>query len=262
MATFKTYKSYWHFAHSIAKSYRYAFAIEAVEFLQQLKAKLEEDPAHLSQGAKLCRAQVGHNYGSLKDDKGNIVDHVPCAFGPERMKPQRDRAKEGRVNPKGIPCLYLCTDQETAIAEVRPAQGQLVSVGYFKILKDCKLASFTVERNRHVIYLNEPPADKVDDIVLGDLTYAFSRPVTPDDQIADYAPTQVIAEYVRHLGYDGVYYRSNLGPGMNIALFDVDAAALKACDLITINDIKYSFSQADNTYFVVNKADEGNDTLN
>jgi hypothetical protein len=24
----------------------------------------------------------------------------------ERMKPLKDRAQEGRVNPKGIPCLY------------------------------------------------------------------------------------------------------------------------------------------------------------
>jgi len=31
------------------------------------------------------------------------------------MKPLRDRAYEGRVNPKGVPCLYLATDPETAM---------------------------------------------------------------------------------------------------------------------------------------------------
>src|ERR1039458_6332974 len=36
------------------------------------------------------------------------------------MKPKPEKAKEGRVNPKGIPCLHLATHEDTAMSEVRP----------------------------------------------------------------------------------------------------------------------------------------------
>jgi hypothetical protein len=248
MALFKSHKGYRNFSDSIRNKYRYAFGKEAVEFLIQLEAKLREDPGELKQGTTLCRAQLGHDYRPLLDDKRNIIDEVPCAFKPQRMKPLKDRAKDGRVNPKGIPCLYLSTNRETAIAEIKPATGQYVSVGYFEINKDCKLANLVIEKRSRSIYIGDPPEDKIEEIVLGDVTYAFSRPVQSDEQTADYAPTQVIAEHLRRAGFDGIYYRSNLGPGMNIALFDIDAADLKACDLFEIGEIKYAFSLADSTY--------------
>ncbi len=43
----------------------------------------------------------------------------------ERMKPRKDRAQEGRVNPKGIPCLYVATDAETD--DGNPALGRFSS---------------------------------------------------------------------------------------------------------------------------------------
>jgi hypothetical protein len=253
MPAFKSHKCYWQFADSIINKYRYAIHADAAEFLQQLEIKLKEDPGILKKGTKLCRAQIGHDFRPLMDNEGNAVDQIPCAFKQERMKPLRNRAKDGRINPKGIPCLYLSTNLETAIAEVRPAQGQFLSLGYFEVLRDCTLANFTVERNRHIIYLDEPPEEKIEEIVLGDLTNAFSKPVNSGDQTAHYAPTQVIAEHVRRAGYDGIYYRSNLGPKMNIALFDLDVATLIACDLFIIDSIKYTFTEADNRYFVPTK---------
>ena len=253
MSAFKSHKSYWQFANSIIEKYRYTIDEDSLEFLQQLINKLKEDTGILKKGSTLCRAQIGHDFRPLVDDEGNAVDQIPSAFKPERMKPLRDRAKEGRINPKGIPFLYLATNLETAIAEVRPAQGHFVSLGYFEILRECKLANFTVERNRNIIYLGEPPEEKIEEIVVGDLTYAFSRPVNAGDEKASYAPTQLIAEHFRRDGYDGIYYRSSLGPGMNIALFDIDVASLRACDLYIINSIKYTFTKADNTYFVPTK---------
>ncbi|MGA6950656.1 MAG: RES family NAD+ phosphorylase, partial [Candidatus Sulfotelmatobacter sp.] len=57
----------------------------------------------------------------------------------KRMKPQPDKATEGRVNPKGIPCLYGARDVDTAIAEIRPWNGEMVSIAVFKVLKGLKL---------------------------------------------------------------------------------------------------------------------------
>ena len=58
------------------------------------------------------------------------------------MVPDAEHATSGRLNPRGIPFLYLAEDSKTAIAEVRPWVGALVSMGVFEILRDCTLVDF------------------------------------------------------------------------------------------------------------------------
>lgn len=41
---------------------------------------------------------------------------------------------------------------------------------------------------------------------------------------SDYVPTQIIAELIKSLGYDGIAYKSSLANGHNIALFDLESA--------------------------------------
>jgi hypothetical protein len=65
--------------------------------------------------------------------------------------------------------------------------------------------------------------------VWADIAYTFREPVTRDDDYADYAPTQVIAELFRAEGFDGLAYRSGFGlDRFNVALFDVEAAKRKS----------------------------------
>ena len=66
-------------------------------------------------GDIITRAQIG----MLKQDVFEPSDGRK-PFESQRMKPKTDAAKEGLVNPKGIPCLYVATDETTAISEVRP----------------------------------------------------------------------------------------------------------------------------------------------
>jgi len=70
-----------------------------------------------------------------------------------------------------------------------------------------------------------------------DIDRAFSRPVVVGDDVADYAPTQILAEVFRQHGFDGVACRSSLGPGHNIALFDPDTAAILNCSLVSIRNV-------------------------
>jgi hypothetical protein len=81
----------------------------------------------LSVGRIFWRAQLGHDWREERQD-GEVFE-VQCAHSSQRMKPRRDRAPEGRVNPKGIPCLYLATTKEAAMSEVRPWMGSYISVG-------------------------------------------------------------------------------------------------------------------------------------
>jgi hypothetical protein len=70
------------------------------------------------------------------DEDGEYVATVPTPHPRNRMNPLAERATEGRANPKGIPVLYLSTDQETAMSGVRPAVGTFLSVAQFEIRRD------------------------------------------------------------------------------------------------------------------------------
>lgn len=176
---------------------------------------------------------------------------VPVPFSPERMKPLSTSTREGRVNPKGIPCLYLATNKETAVAEVRPWVGLYVSVAQFKTLKGLTLIDCSVEHAKDfVFYVEEPDEAERDKAVWANIDRAFSEPLNPDESTADYAPTQIIAEAFRRDGIDGIMYKSALGEGLNIALFDINAADLMNCSLYMVKSVSFKFDETANPYFV------------
>jgi hypothetical protein len=185
----------------------------------------------------------------MSDEEMDV--EIPAPFPPERMKPLAHSAREGRVNPKGIPCLYLATDKDTAMAEVRPWLGLYVSVGQFRTLKELMIVDCSVSHaSLQDWYFEEPNPKDREKAVWAALDRAFSEPVNADDSIAEYAPTQVVAEVFRADGCDGVLYKSLLGKGLNIALFDAGAADLVNCFLYEPKAIAFTFEQIANPYFI------------
>ena len=169
-------------------------------------------------------------------------DAIP--FSQERMKPIPNMANEARANPKGISCLYGATDKDAAMAEVRPWLGSKISVGQFKIIKDITLVNCSEGHEKNtVFYLKEPTAEKKEEAVWSDIDRAFSNPVTPNDSVADYIPTQIIAELFKNNGLDGIGYKSNFGKGHNIVLFDLNVADIITCSLFKTDKIDFSFKQ-------------------
>jgi hypothetical protein len=73
----------------------------------------------------LWRAQLGDHCEEVEIDGELSSEQGPLPLA--RMKPLAHSPHEGRVNPKGIPCLYLTTEKDTAMAEVRPWIGSLSS---------------------------------------------------------------------------------------------------------------------------------------
>ena len=138
--------------------------------------------------------------------------------------PPKKLATHGRANPAGIPYLYLGSTERTAIAEIRPYTGELACVADFSTLSDLKIVDL---RN---------PRRSVSPFVLGDeetigfmrgdisflarLGEELTRPVVPQSAAIDYVPSQYLCEFIKKCGYDGVMYRSSVGDGVNMALFD------------------------------------------
>ena len=135
------------------------------------------------------------------------------------------------------------------MAEVRPWIGSYVSVAQFRVQRDLRVINCVTGKHRIMIYAEEPEPEERAAAVWQDIDQAFSRPVTSQDDTADYAPTQVLAEFFRESGLDGVAFGSALGAGHNIVLFDMAAAHLVNCSLFEIKGVTLTQSEAANPYF-------------
>jgi hypothetical protein len=248
MPAFRSADAYWHFARAVTRSTRYVRDSQTNEFLDTLVRQASDRVDVVPARSILWRAQRHHGWEPVRAGS-EVVDEAPAPSPPERMKPLRDRAREGRANPKGIPYLYVSTHRETASAEVRPWIGSFVSVAQFRTARELRLVNCT-EGSKHKHFFGGTPPEYWDIAVWCDIDAAFSRPVTRTDEDPDYVPTQIVAEQFKVSGFDGVEYRSALGPGHNIVLFDLDAARLINCSLYELRGIAFDFHEYANPYFV------------
>jgi hypothetical protein len=203
-------------------------------FLEAVVKTSESRKIQMKAGTQLWRAQLGSE--PLEGGKDSFP--FPLPFKPERMKPKADRAKEGRVNPKGIPCLYLSHDKATAMKEVRPSIGAYLSVSQFTVNRDLVLVN-CIYHGWPEIKLVEGEPD-LETFAWWAINSTFSEPATRSDETADYAPTQIIAEAFRLDGADGIAFgrRSHL----NIALFDLMRADAGEVHLYRVDDMTLKFS--------------------
>jgi len=254
MAEFPLTDSYHRFEQSVKKRSRYVHDSEVRAFLDVVMETSESRKDTISKWSVLFRAQRGYGW-RLENAGAEEQYEVPDAFEPERMVPKAELVGDGRVNPRGIPCLYMATTEEAAMAEVRPWVGSYISLAQFKVMRDVTVVDCSKDKRMFPNWLlnerqREIPPEKREQIVWGDIGHALSRPVTPDDSITEYVPTQILAEGFRVHGFDGIVYRSLLGEGLNVALFDCSAAELINCGLYETNSVQFKFDQCSNPYFV------------
>ena len=248
MVEFESYRSFNKFRHEVVRERRYIRTRDTDAFLDAVAATCTHRVQTVPSGWIAWRAQIGY------DLRHEEYDELPCPLPAERMKPLTDRASEGRVYPTGIPCLYLATTRDTAMSEVRPWVGSLVSVAQFQTVRELKVVDCSVNHSEFVFHFNEVPPEERVKAVWTDIDRAFAQPTTRTDGSADYAPTQVLAELFRHLGYDGLVYKSAFGEkGFNVALFDVEAAVPLNCELFETNGIECVFNPVAGPYFVTGR---------
>lgn len=250
---FESWRSFWHFRHEVARDWRYVHSPESQRFLAAVAIGCRSRVTEIAIGRNFYRAQVAHHDEPIPD----VDDTLPGAALPARMRPLPDRATEGRVNSKGIPCLYVASDRHTAMAESRPWIGSLVSVAVFRITRTLRVVDCTQGAGRNPLYMDdEPSPTKRAEAVWSHIARAFREPVTRNDDVADYAATQVIAEVFRREGFDGLAYRSAFGTDrFNIALFDLKAADLVMCALHEIRDVELKYQEIANPYYVRENGD-------
>ncbi|WP_185961247.1 RES family NAD+ phosphorylase [Telmatospirillum sp. J64-1] len=245
MISFASWNSYSTFARCVMRERRYIHSEEVLAFLEALVATSASRMVSIPAGKGFFRAQRG-----CAEEEDQYAGKVPKPYPPERMKPRADQASEGRVNPKGIPCLYVATSPETALSEVRPWLGSIVSIGYFVTNRPLKIVDCSGDERPFSLgwmFGDKLSREEKEKAVWGFINNAFSVPVASEDDRAHYVPTQVIAECLKTAGYDGVAYRSSfVDEGHNIALFDITAADITACEIHEVTKLRYSHKPIDN----------------
>ncbi len=256
---FASWESYKEFARRVRHARRYVWQDEVQAFLDTVLATLTDRDVRITEGTILYRAQRGIQYDTIFDEDRNEIGEEPHGLGSERMKPLANRAREGRVNPVGIPVLYLASHEQTAISEARPWIGSEVSVAQFKVLRDLRAVSLSFGHDQasighltfaHLLGDEAPDAEAKQKAVWIGIDNAFSQPVTLSDDAADYVPTQILSELFKDAGYDAIIYRSQFGErGYNVALFNVEDADAINCAPYMVKGIEVNYEQMGNMWF-------------
>lgn len=142
--------------------------------------------------------------------------------------PPEQKSTHGRANPAGIPYLYLASDVQTAISEIRPHTGETVYVAEFILPDDLKLIDLRNPKKTVSPFVYE---DEVSSLY-GDIEFLerlgdeLTLPVLPSAAAIDYVPSQYLCEFIKACDiYKGVIYRSSVGTGLNIAIFNPESVS-------------------------------------
>jgi hypothetical protein len=158
------------------------------------------------------------------------------------LAPPKGKAGHGRANPAGIPYLYLASSPDTAVAELRPHTGETASVAEVKFDAD-KLNIIDLATPRETVSpfiladVAAIAALRTDVRFLERLGEELTRPIKPTAATLEYVPTQYLCELIKHQGYHGVMYKSSVGPGRNLALFEPEIAAVVAVRQVQVTKV-------------------------
>jgi hypothetical protein len=141
--------------------------------------------------------------------------------------------------------LYCADQEQTAIAEVRPARGEYVSVAELHTWQELRLADLNATTEWPNPFTTEHLSYEVEfSHLLEALADELAKPLRRRDDVADYLPSQRLAEFIEQAGIDGIRYPSAMAPGgTNIVLFNPLLVKNGPSKLVEISDIWIDYSQ-------------------
>lgn len=182
---------------------------------------------------KLITFRTNHNFYRAR------IGNFPVGkMGP----PPVELATPGRVNPKGIPYLYVASDEFTCIAETRPWVGAEITVATIKPKEAINIIDLSSKEFLKSPFLADDLSHSIQaNKLLNHLSYELSKPVSPDESYIEYIPSQYLAELIKKLGYDGLKYKSSLGTGENFVFFHPDKFEYVTTALRKVSFVGYEY---------------------
>lgn len=143
-----------------------------------------------------------------------------AAFGPP---PMQFANQSNRMNPPGIPMLYLASTARTAVLETRTEASR---VGRWRAVKPLRVLDLRRLPPVPGLFAGGNRQDRLALSFLHDFAAEIMAPVARDDRAhVEYLPSQVVTEFMRDHEFeggrvDGIAYGSTIHrAGWNVALF-------------------------------------------
>lgn len=143
--------------------------------------------------------------------------------------PPLERARAGRMNPAGIPYLYVALEEATALAETVSSPPMEAVVATFRSSKELTVIDLSALPPLPSIFDDARRMDREGLIFLQAFVREISKPVTKNGaEHVDYVPSQVVCEYFAQVfrppnpagSINGLLYPSAVRPGgKNLVLF-------------------------------------------
>ena len=180
-------------------------------------------------GSTLFRARLG-----CVDEDGVLVPYSGADIGAPRTT-----ASSGRAHRAPARALYVADQEATCVAEVRPARGMNVSICTMTPTRDLRIVDLSLPDTRlDPFFIEEPHFHMGMEALLIALGEEMALPLRRDDDETHYLPCQLLADFIRAGGYDGIRYPSALRPrGTNVVLFDPEVVAIGGSKLVCIRSI-------------------------
>lgn len=206
------------FSESVKKFFEGVFSGVEAERTWRTDGWFESVVSEEAPGMRLFRARV------IEPEAVTEIRENPYFFvGP----PPQQKARSMRMSAEGVVVFYCAMEEETAIAELRPAIGATVATIAIALSRPVRLLDF--ERLERLIDPNWSQLLR-SDLVTARETRAFQRklhklisePVLPGHE-NEYLITQTMAEYLAYVhapSIDGIKFRSTQNfNGVNVVLF-------------------------------------------
>lgn len=195
-------------------------------------------------GEKFYRGRLSSKNGLLKEEMG---------------APPFELSRDGRANAAGIKCLYLASEIETTINEVRAGVFDYLTIGTFTLKKDITVVDLKRIDKISPFALEVEGIDLVNYAInkqhLNKINQEMGKVIRKSDSKLDYIPTQYICDYIKSicaddssavLKYSGIEYNSTLcSIGYNLAIFDPDLFDCTETAIYKINSLTYDTNQVE-----------------
>ncbi|PKK90359.1 MAG: hypothetical protein CVV64_10375 [Candidatus Wallbacteria bacterium HGW-Wallbacteria-1] len=117
------------------------------------------------------------------------------------MPPETMATQTNRMNPPGIPYLYMASTPSTAISEMRPSLHEKFTIGIFALNKNIKIIDFcNYSINSPFSYGNDLAKALIANEIIYNWSTIISIPIAEEKGCIDYVPIQFIAEYFKKKG--------------------------------------------------------------
>lgn len=184
--------------------------------MEKLVSSIEKDiEFQVPEGSRWYRSRIGVADSVIHIGDREVTRVATPYTGSEIGALLPPKATAGRTNRHGVSVLYLASEEDTALAEIRPHPGHLISVAGFLACKNLRVARFDLPIG------NFSSSDHRLDVfaLIYHLDSLLSLPIIPEQRHL-YAATQLLADVLIRHGFEGVTYRSSVGSGKNLCAFD------------------------------------------